>query len=103
MFEVKVRRETVAPVSRLKSVSSMKGNHMTPENYVSSFDLNQITTRRASLTFEEAVAVWLMKWAGDHNHIIAAKLGINQGRIAETLHERLHTGSREKAFTLSSG
>jgi hypothetical protein len=81
----------------------MKGNHMTPENYVSSLELNQIITRRASLTFEEAVAVWLMKWAGDHNHIIAAKLGINQGRIAETLTEKLHMGSREKAFMLSSG
>ncbi len=76
---------------------------MTPESYLSSFDLNQITARRASLTFEEAIAVWLMKWAGDHNHIIAAKLGINQGRIAETLHEKLHVGSRGKAFQLSSG
>ena len=30
---------------------------MTPETYISSFELNQITARRASLTFEEAVAV----------------------------------------------
>jgi len=76
---------------------------MTPENFISSFDLNQIEARRASLTFNEAVAVWLMKWAGDYNHIIAAKLGINQGRIADTLNEKLHIGSREKAFLLSSG
>lgn len=76
---------------------------MTPENYISSLDLNQITARRASLTFEEAVAVWLMKWTDELNHIIAAKLGINQGRIAEVLTEKLHVGSREKAFLLSSG
>ncbi|HIC15005.1 MAG TPA: hypothetical protein EYO83_07635 [Gemmatimonadetes bacterium] len=76
---------------------------MTPENYISSLDLNHITTRRSSLTFEEAVAVWLMKWAGDFNQIIAAKFGTNQGRIAEILTEKEHIGSREKAFTLSSG
>lgn len=76
---------------------------MTPEKFISAFDLNQIHARRASLTFEEAVVVWLMKWSGDHNHIIAAKLGINQGRIAETLTEKLHKGSREKAFMLMSG
>lgn len=76
---------------------------MTPEKYISSFDLNQIQARRASITFEEAVVVWLLKWAGDYNHIIAAKLGVNQGRIAETLTEKLHIGSREKAFMLSSG
>jgi len=76
---------------------------MTPENYVSSLDLNHIVARRASLTFEEAIAVWLMKWSGDHNHIIAAKLGINQGRIAEVLTEKLHAGSRQGAFALTSG
>lgn len=76
---------------------------MTPEKFISAFSLNEITARRSSLSFPEAVAVWLMKWAGDHNHIIAAKLGINQGRIAEVLTEKLHIGSREKAFLLSSG
>ena len=75
---------------------------MTPHEYLSSFELNPIAARRASLTFEEAVAVWLLKWAGDYNHIIAAKLGINQGRIAEVLTEKLHCGSREKAFLLAS-
>lgn len=76
---------------------------MTPENYVSSFDLNHIHAHRSSLTFEEAVAVWLMKWAGDFNQTIAAKFGTNQGRIAEILTEKDHLGSREKAFLLSSG
>lgn len=76
---------------------------MTPETYISSFDLNHIHAKRASLSFEEAVAVWLMRWAGDHNHLIAAKMGINQGRIAEVLNEKLHLGSKEKAFLLSSG
>ncbi len=75
---------------------------MNTEIYVSSFELNQISARRASLTFAEAVAVWLMKWSGDHNHIIAAKLGINQGRIAEVLTEKLHAGARAKAFSLKA-
>ena len=76
---------------------------MTPQDYISSTELNQIEARRASLSFEEAVVVWLLKWAGDYNHIIAAKLGINQGRIAEVLTEQDHIGSRERAFLLSSG
>jgi len=76
---------------------------MTPENYVSSLDLNHIHARRASLSFDEAVAVWLMKWSGDYNQIIAAKFGTNQGRVAEILTEKEHLGSREKAFLLSSG
>ena len=76
---------------------------MSPENYISSFDLNQIVARRSSLSFEEAVAVWLMKWSGELHHIIAAKLGINQGRVAEVLTEKLHEGSKAKAFMLSSG
>ncbi len=76
---------------------------MTPENYVSAFSLNQITARRSSLTFSEAVAVWLLRWAGDHSHIIAAKLGTNPGRVADVLTEKKHRGSREKAFSLSSG
>ena len=75
---------------------------MKPEIFVSSIELNQIVARRASLTFEEAIAVWLMRWSGDHNHIIAAKLGINQGRIAEVLTEKLHTGSRGAAFSLKA-
>lgn len=76
---------------------------MTPENYVSSIEINEIRARRASLSTSEAIAVWLMKWSGDHNHIIAAKLGINQGRIAEVLTEKAHTGTRQKAFELTSG
>jgi len=44
-----------------------------------------------------------MKQFGDHSHIIAAKLGINQGRIAEVLTEKLHVGSRSRAVELSTG
>jgi hypothetical protein len=76
---------------------------MTPETYISSFDLNQIIERRARLTFDEAIAVWLMKWSGDHNQIISAKFGTNQGRIAEILTEKAHIGSRDEAFKLRSG
>jgi len=70
--------------------------------YISLLALNQINVKRTSLDFEEAVAVWLMRWAGDYNHIIAAKLGVNQGRVAEVLSEQLHIGSREKAFMIST-
>ena len=76
---------------------------MTPETFVSSLDLNHIHAHRASLSFEEAIAVWLMKWSGDLNQTIAAKLGTNQGRVSEVLTEKEHIGSREKAFLLSSG
>lgn len=72
-------------------------------DYIGSFELNQIHARRASLTSEEAVAVWLMKWTGDHNHVIAAKLGINQGRIAEILTEKAHQGTRAAANELRKG
>ncbi len=71
--------------------------------FTKSFSLNEISARRKSLTFDEAVAVWLMKWAGDDNHIIAAKLGINQGRIAEVLTEKKHEGSKAHAFNMKSG
>ena len=76
---------------------------MTPETYISSFDLNQITTKRASLTFDEAVAVWLMRWSGETNQIISARFGTNQGRVAEILTEKDHVGSKAKAFELRSG
>jgi hypothetical protein len=77
--------------------------HMTPENYISSLDLNQIVTRRASLSFEEAIAVWLLKWSGETQQIISAKFGTNQGRVADVLNEKEHIGSRSKAFQLRSG
>ncbi|MBY5931377.1 hypothetical protein KUV51_00075 [Tateyamaria omphalii] len=76
---------------------------MTPETYISSFDLNQITTKRASLTFEEAIAVWLMRWNGDTIQIIAARFGTNQGRVADVLTEKEHAGSKAAAFSLRSG
>ncbi len=75
----------------------------TANDYISSFELNQIHARRASLTFDEAVAVWLMKWNGDHNHVIAAKLGINQGRVAEVVTGKAHLGAQEKASELRKG
>lgn len=76
---------------------------MSSQHYISSFELNQIETKRASLTFEEAVAVWIMRGNGETQQIIAARFGTNQGRIAEILSESDHIGSRARAFALSSG
>ncbi len=72
-------------------------------DFISSFELNPIHARRARLTFEEAIAVWLMHWSGDYSHIIAAKLGTNPGRVADVLTEKTHVGSRIKAFELRAG
>ena len=76
---------------------------MMKSNFIASLNLNEINARRANLSDREAVAVWLMKWSGEKNHIIAAKLGINQGRIAEVLTEQKHVGSKDQAFRMKSG
>lgn len=76
---------------------------MVPETFISSLELNDVSITRTRLTPNEAIAVWLMKWSGDRHDIIAAKLGINQGRIAEVLMEQKHIGSRVAAFRLKSG
>ena len=49
------------------------------------------------LTFEDAVSVWLMRWAGTYQHDIAAHFWVNQGRISEILNGYLHPGSEAAA------
>lgn len=66
---------------------------MTVADYISSFELNQISHRRARLSFDEAVAVWLLHWQNEHSHIIAARPGTNPGRIAEVLAKTTHPGA----------
>ena len=48
-------------------------------------ELNMITVRKTHLTEEEEETARLLRAEGDDYHIIAAKFGINQGRIAELL------------------
>lgn len=75
---------------------------MTPREFLSQFSLNQITETRTSLTFEEAIAVWVMHWSGVINSVIAAKFGTNQGRVADILTEKKHVDSRSRAFEIFS-
>ena len=44
----------------------------------------------ATLTSEDAVQVWLLHWAGKFQHHIAAKFGVNPGRVSEVLKEKKH-------------
>ena len=49
------------------------------------------------LTFDDATAVWLMRWSGMYQHDIAAHFGVNQGRISEILSGQRHVGSESAA------
>ncbi|MEJ6389885.1 hypothetical protein [Gymnodinialimonas ulvae] len=64
------------------------------------FQLNEINVQRKGLSYVEAVAVWLMHWSGEKQHLIAAKFGTNPGRIADVLTEKKHEGSRMDAQAL---
>ena len=65
--------------------------------------LNTISVKRASLNDQEAIAVWLLRWSGDKQHVIAAKLGTNSGRVADVLTEKTHQGTRSKAREMRAG
>lgn len=60
--------------------------------------MNPIPPSKPNLTFDEAVEVWCLRATGLAQHVIAALLGVNPGRVNEVLKERKHVGSREKAF-----
>lgn len=62
--------------------------------------LNTISVKRASLNDREAIAVWLLRWSGDKQHVIAAKLGTNAGRVADVLTEKTHQGTRSQAHEM---
>ena len=50
-----------------------------------------------TLTFEDAVNIWLRYWHGEYQHRIAASYNVNPGRVNEVLKERRHIGSRAEA------
>jgi len=50
------------------------------------------------LSFEEAVEVWLLSFAGEFQNRIAARFDVNPGRINEILKGRKYIGSREIAL-----
>lgn len=49
------------------------------------------------LTLDDAVQVWLSRWAGEYQHEIAARFGVNQGRVNEVLKGKRHPGSEDIA------
>jgi hypothetical protein len=53
--------------------------------------------RKTKFTFEEAVDVWLRRWAGQFIHEIAAAYIINWGRVIAVLNETDHVGSKQVA------
>ena len=61
-----------------------------------SSDHSAVTT----LTFNQAIHVWIMHWKGEQEQHIAARLGTNQLRVDAILNERQHVGSRERAQRL---
>jgi len=63
-------------------------------DHCSDIQLNTILIERTSLTVQEAVLVWQLRKAGDKQHLIAAKLGTNPGRVADVLTGKIHTEAR---------
>lgn len=53
-----------------------------------------------SLTYDDAVDIWLRYWAGEYQHDIAASYGVNPGRVNEVLKGRRHSGSQTDASKL---
>ncbi|AYD03394.1 hypothetical protein [Neorhizobium sp. NCHU2750] len=51
-----------------------------------------------TLTFDDAVDIWLRHWNGEFQNRIAASLDVNPGRVNEVLKERKFIGSREMAL-----
>ena len=49
------------------------------------------------LNTTDAALVWVLKWSGDADHVIANKLGIMPSRVADVLAENTHVGSRDQA------
>lgn len=56
---------------------------------------------KSSLSFDEAVEVWLFHWRGEFQHHTAARFGVNPGRVNEVLKLKKHIGSRETAEQLN--
>lgn len=55
-----------------------------------------------TLTFNDAVEIWLRHWSGEFQNRIAASFDVNPGRVNEVLKERKHYGSREQALKMKS-
>ncbi|WP_299619424.1 hypothetical protein [uncultured Tateyamaria sp.] len=56
-----------------------------------------IPPQQRVLNSTDAALVWVLKWAGDADHVIAAKLGTMPSKVANILSETTHVGSRDQA------
>lgn len=61
-------------------------------------DERDLSRPSPSLTFEDAVEIWLCHFSGALQHHIAARFGVNQGRVNDILKERKIPCSREEAL-----
>ena len=52
------------------------------------------------LNATDAALVWVLKWSGDPNHIIAHKLSTMPSKVADVLAENTHVGSKDQAKTM---
>lgn len=56
-----------------------------------------ILPQQRVLNATDAALVWVLKWSGDADHVIAAKLETMPSRVANILSEVSHIGSRDQA------
>jgi len=49
------------------------------------------------LNAADAALVWVLKWSGDADYVIANKLGTMPSRVSDVLSENTHVGSRDTA------
>lgn len=49
------------------------------------------------LSAVDAQMVWILKWSGTADHVIAHKLGTMPSRVSAILAENTHVGSRDQA------
>lgn len=49
------------------------------------------------LNAADAALVWVLKWSGDADHVIANKLSTMPSRVSDILSENTHVGSKDKA------
>ena len=52
-----------------------------------------------TLTFDDAIQIWLRHCKGELQNRIAASFDVNPGRVNDVLKERKHVGSREAALS----
>lgn len=50
-----------------------------------------------TLTFDDAVDIWLRHWNGEFQNRIAASFDVNSARVNEVLKRHKHIGSEEAA------